>query len=719
MQFKGENSGLKAGSISVKNKNDLLVNARNVAIGSLFIDDKLQQISVNGIQWQQADIHFLLQPGKGAGGSGSFRLRDIAGANTKIEASNASQKMSVFLKTVSADALTLLKGQPLQVTGLAASGNDLSITDKNLQVTVKSLNLADRRSSVFKDVFYTSHTGRDSVRVTIASLGLIPDINALIRGKIQADAVTVFQPVATISLSAAAPDSMATAKAFPGITIGKLVVQQPFIQFISTNEKGNAELEWKGNQSSNSFELTNLKVNSGPARHMSADLLRLSMDHFRYMNAKGKTFDAGNGQLAVSVGQLEMQQDKTGSWDWQGIVNNLAARNFIIDSLGKKGGTLTIASAQLNDLSISSALLSDMRALVSNNTRFNLQEVTGSYHDADKWFDWYNAGYDKKTKYFSADSFSYRPALDKESFLKAQTFQADYMTIQTGRLGIGPFDIQRYIRDTILDLGVVQINDGYLATYRDKRLPRPPGVVRPLPVNMVKQIATHLEIDTLRVSNALVDYEEVNEKTGSEGKITVNRLNATVTRLRNFNIKETDSLHITASAYLQNSILTKLQLRESYTDTLGGFLMTAQMGAADLTVLNPVLIPLASAELKSGILDTMTLRVAGREYLAFGEMSMYYHDLKVRVVKPGKNRQSFLTGIVTFLANTIIKNENKDRTGTVFFQRLRDRSAINYLVKITLSGVTSSIGVKKNKKLIRKYRQEIKARKLPPIINPN
>jgi hypothetical protein len=108
------------------------------------------------------------------------------------------------------------------------------------------------------------------------------------------------------------------------------------------------------------------------------------------------------------------------------------------------------------------------------------------------------------------------------------------------------------------------------------------------------------------------------------------------------------------------------------------------------------------------------MRVAGREYLAFGEMKMYYHDLKVRVRRPD-NRRTIITGLTTFLANTLIKNENRNRTGLVFFVRWRDRSAINYLVKTALSGMASSVGVKRNKKQIRKYEKQIRNRNLPPM----
>lgn len=709
VHFKGENHGLTAGTVYIRNKDLLSIDAKGVAIQSLLTDDR-QQTTISGIQWQQADVR-LSSPSRGAA-AGNFILRDIRGANTKIMADRGHRKVSVFLENISAEVFSLAKDQPWQLTGLVAGGNDLAVADSTLHITVKTLHIADNRPSSLKDVVYASYTGHDSVHITIPSLSLIPDIHSIIRGKVRADAVTVSGPVIKIRLSeAGAPAAQRNTTA--DILVGKLAIRQPVIEFLSTTGKGVSAIEWTGNDSPNSFGLTNLKVNN-ETKTISADQLQFSMDHFRYTDTKGKTFDAGGGHLTAQITGLTMQTDETGGQDWQGTLSNLVARNFVIDHLGKKDGALTITSARLTDLSIGSASLPDIRKLVSNNTRFNLQEVTGSYHDAENRFAWYNAGYSRLTQHFSLDSFSYRPSLEKEAFIRTQTFQTDYMTAHTGRVVIGPFDIRRYINDSILELGVVTIRDGYLSNFRDKRLPRPPGVIRPLPVNLLKKIPVHLQVDTVKISNATVDYAELNEKTGTEGTITVNRLNGSIADLRNFNITDSDSLQIRASAFLQDKILTKLQVKESYTDSLGSFLMTAQMGSADLTVLNPVLLPLAGAELRSGQLDTMTMRVVGREYLALGEMNMLYHDLKVRVIKPGENKK-FLSGIITFFANTLIKNENKHRTGTVFFQRLRDRSAINYLVKITLSGVTSSLGVKRNKKLIRQYWKEIKSRGLPPI----
>jgi len=67
-----------------------------------------------------------------------------------------------------------------------------------------------------------------------------------------------------------------------------------------------------------------------------------------------------------------------------------------------------------------------------------------------------------------------------------------------------------------------------------------------------------------------------------------------------------------------------------------------QMGKADLKILNPALGPLAGATLKSGYLDTMTMQVTGNDQMAYGEMTMVYHDLKVLLNgKPNQEKNPF------------------------------------------------------------------------------
>ena len=157
------------------------------------------------------------------------------------------------------------------------------------------------------------------------------------------------------------------------------------------------------------------------------------------------------------------------------MISRLDAKNFILDSLGKNCGTLTLSTARLNDFSVISTSLLNIRELISNNTKFRLGEMTGSYSDAKNHFRWYNTSYDKNTRLLSADSFSYRPVQDQQSFIEESPWQTDYITAKTGAISVGPFDIEKYIKDSVLDMGVMNIENSRLTVFRDKRMPRRAG----------------------------------------------------------------------------------------------------------------------------------------------------------------------------------------------------------------------------------------------------
>ncbi len=175
--------------------------------------------------------------------------------------------------------------------------------------------------------------------------------------------------------------------------------------------------------------------------------------------------------------------------------------------------------------------------------------------------------------------------------------------------------------------------------------------------------------------------------------------------LKNRLYQPADSLGIIATGFVFDSIWTSLRLKQSYSDSLGRFLLNGRLKAKDITFLNSITIPLAAVKIRSGNIDTITMSVAGHEYVALGKMKMLYDNLKIDVLKEetGKRKK-----IATMLANTfLINTKNKGDIGEVFYIRQRDKSAINYLVRITLSGISGSIGLKSYKKMIRKYRKEI------------
>lgn len=711
----GTGDQLFANNLQLKSKAGFDIDADAVKLGSIFFDDKIRHAVITGINWNKAAIILSSFPSFAGKQTTELGLKQIRGANTTIIAADNGKKITMFLENLSADEFSTNTASKNGITGLAAAGNNLVIESDEDQLRIKDFDLADHKLSSFKQFHFTRKYKSDSIDIKIPKLEFVADINALLNGKISTGDIRLTKPI--IHLTFQKNNNSETENKnnnnWPETKIGRLIIEEPVVQFSHTSEKGISHLTWNG--VNNIADVSGFEISHSSPSKVSAEKLNLSLHHFLYTNAKGKTFDAKEGQLEIQLNNIELKQNEINGWDWKTFIVKMNANNFVLDSLGKNAGKLTIEKAKLNDFSVVSTSLLNLRELISNNTKFRLEELTGSYHNDKHLFNWYNSAYDKSTRFFSADSFSYRPTTELKNFIAASPYQTDYITAKTGAIAVGPFEIEKYLRDTVLDLGTMQINNGMMTVFRDMRKNREPGVVKLLPVNLLKKIPVHLQVDTLNINNAKVEYEEHNEKTNQAGKVTVADLNGQVINLRNHDLKKNDSLHTVATAFIQNKIPTWLYVKESYTDSLGGFVMTVQMGHADLTVLNPVLHPLVSAEVKSGKLDTLTMRVIGREAHSYGEIKMLYHDLKVAVLKNGENKRSLLGGIKSFFANTFIKNKNTEKTATVFFKRLRDRSAMNYLVKITFNGIINTVIGKKNKKSYRMHKEEIKEKSLPTI----
>src|SRR5258706_10156793 len=79
-------------------------------------------------------------------------------------------------------------------------------------------------------------------------------------------------------------------------------------------------------------------------------------------------------------------------------------------------------------------------------------------------------------------------------------------------------------------------------------------------------------------------------------------------------------------------------------------------------------------------------------------MKFYYHGLHLRLLKNGEvSKSTFIKRVVDGLLNTfVLKTNNYERIGLIYFERLKDRSFYNYMNKIIFSGVATSIGATKN-----------------------
>ncbi|HPW62113.1 MAG TPA: hypothetical protein PLJ13_07450 [Cyclobacteriaceae bacterium] len=313
--------------------------------------------------------------------------------------------------------------------------------------------------------------------------------------------------------------------------------------------------------------------------------------------------------------------------------------------------------------------------------------------------------------------FEFRPLKEKTQFLDDSFYQTNYMDTRIESVAFTGFNVKRFLKDTVIQLANIRVESPSLEIGRDKTKTFFATAVKPLPTNAFQKLKLGFKIDTLKVSNGKISYTEKSRITGKEGTINFSQLDALVRNVKNIDLSPNDSLYIRASTQFMDSANVRLRVRESYRDTLAGFVLTTQVSPFNTSILNKALVPMVSVDFKSGLVDTLYMKAIGREYLALGSMKFLYHDLKVEFLdKNDTSRHSLKNQLLKFAANTfVVKSNNNDRTGKIYYERDRNRAVFQYWVKMILSGVTTSAGAKSNKKQIKKYMKQLNQKKLPPI----
>ena len=709
VDYNSESGAMRAASLQLKN-NTLDMLAKNVRISAWHAGNTTSPVAIEGLKWDNAIISWAAGENTGKAAGPGIMLTHLQGKNTSLKARQKNTLIAAELSHLSASQLSLLPGQVPHISQLQAGGHSLHISGENLQVQAAAFSFADDQPSTLEQVSYAAVKNKDTLLITVPLVSFRATAGSLLQDEPYLESIELSHPSVKSVSSRLTKNETGT-----GVTpknrsfrLGKISLLQPSLRITRLDGKDTSTIVWEGSDTDNFFTAQQITFRNRDLLNVSATNVDLVASRFRYKGMNKKSFEAGKGRIAASLQDIGWKENDLGQGEWQAMLRQLTATNFHIDSTGRQKATWIIQSGTLTDLHIRSSLLLNLRELAKENKGFHLQHLSGHYKDSNHLFHWQNVAYSKASRTISLDSFSYRPAADKETFIKNSRYQNDYLHIQSGKINMGPFDLDRFIKDSVIHIGHIKINGFHLTDFRDTRLPRDPTIIRPLLVNTVKKINTPVQIDSTALAGGEVSYAELNQKTGQTGTIHVNRLSGLLLNIKNLDASPADSLEIRAEAYLQDSLFTRLYVKESYTSPLGGFIMQVQAGPADLRIFNPVLGPLASAHVESGMVDTMYMDVTGREVFAYGNMTILYRNLKVKLLDNNLERKGRLkTKLATFLINTVLKNQNKGRSGIVFTERRRDRSAINYLVKTVMSGITSNAGLKKSKKQARKYRKEI------------
>ncbi|MEY3541962.1 MAG: hypothetical protein RLZZ204_774, partial [Bacteroidota bacterium] len=399
-------------------------------------------------------------------------------------------------------------------------------------------------------------------------------------------------------------------------------------------------------------------------------------------------------------------------------IQKVEAKKVNLISAGKNGKLFSLTHFNLGGENIILDSVSPahiLRHLKANPSLF-INNIDLKESNANATINAFGIGYRNGGRIVTIDSFQYAPTIDRETYMKNNVYQKDYMQFSSGKITIRNFDIERIATDSNLQLNYITIEKPLLQVYKDKHLPLEPGKTKGLPAALLKKIKQRMHIDSVRLVDGNIVYEEFNDKTEMIATINLSEFQSLIHNVKNYNITQTDSLYIVSTARIQDTAQVSIRFHESYADSIGSFLYRVRFKQFGLPALNSMLLPTANMKIDRGWLDTLELRVMGNDYLAHGKMRMYYKDFKIQFLSNKElEKRTIFTKALSWMANTFLRTNNVEKTGTVFTERTREKSFANYWVKILLSGAMTNTRIRKNSKQEKRYQKALKRIQVPEL----
>jgi hypothetical protein len=314
--------------------------------------------------------------------------------------------------------------------------------------------------------------------------------------------------------------------------------------------------------------------------------------------------------------------------------------------------------------------------------------------------------------------FHLEPLYNKHDYTRKLGYQTDWMDIQISNLRFQRMNLRSLLFEGKMHAGLLEIDTLALEDYRDKRIAPRPGFKPPMPQDGIRKLKTYLRIDTVLLKNGTARYAE---QTGAvPGTIFFDKMNAIFTGLTNDSLLLNAGLvsELNGTAYMMGKGKLDATVRFNFGDKRNSFTFSARMGPIDLVAINPMLSNLLPARVVSGQLKRLEVpMVFANNDVAKGKLLFYYNDLSVEVLdKKQTTWTKIKTGVINFAANDLIVNNDnptktgKMKTGTIFFERAKDKGIINFVWKSALSGLKSTMGFnsKAQKEMIRDEKQQTK-----------
>lgn len=169
-------------------------------------------------------------------------------------------------------------------------------------------------------------------------------------------------------------------------------------------------------------------------------------------------------------------------------------------------------------------------------------------------------------------------------------------------------------------------------------------------------------VDTVSIKDSRVNYSEYNPDSRRKGTVVFSKINGYMLNLTNdsASLSRNPKAEAKLTALLMDRGRLNVNMQFDLASPTGVFNFDGDVGRMDADMFNTAIRPLSLIEVKSGLLDRMVFKGKGSTKGVQGDLTCYYHDLKIALLERSENTTWLKRrGIASIFANVlIIESEN-------------------------------------------------------------
>lgn len=285
-----------------------------------------------------------------------------------------------------------------------------------------------------------------------------------------------------------------------------------------------------------------------------------------------------------------------------------------------------------------------------------------------------------------------KPNYSKANYVKVLTYEMDLMDISFHRVNFSDyrFDTQEKIGFSASLLSM----DSIQADIHRNKLVADDLTKKKMYSQMLRDLPFDLSIDTLKLSQVDLTYEEVQEKTGETGSIFFKEMEVEAHHISNHPAGNDDfpeTKFDIKTQFMGKSPLS-VQWRFHVNNPDDSFRITGAGHNISPQQLNSFFVPAFNMKAEGDPIQDLYFDFYGNKYTANGNFKMVYDNVKIKVLK-NDNKKS-VNKLVTFVANLFVKSENKARENDVEVEKVeRDptKSFWNYFWNCIMEGLKKTV----------------------------